>query len=105
MRVTIAHWLLVLVLLCGGFPGELSVESPVKHAAEEDSSERQDESKAAASRKRNVRAQKTKKRHAPLLAAPVWPSCTLLADDRRLFFSLATPWNPNLQQLHQVFRI
>jgi hypothetical protein len=106
MRAIFAHWILLLFLLSGGLPGEFLVESPVKHAAEEDSSsERQDESsKAAASRKRNGRAQKTKRLDTPLLGATVWPSYTPFADDRRLFFS-PTPWNPNLYQLHQVFRI
>jgi hypothetical protein len=109
MRATFAHWVLVLFLLSGWLPGERPVESPVKHAAEEESSsERQDESsKAAASRKRNARAQKTKRPRTPLLTATVWPShtLTLLADDHRLSLSPATPWNPNLRQLHQVFRI
>jgi hypothetical protein len=106
MRAIFARWFLVLFVLSGGLPGEFLAESQVKHAAEEDSSsERQDESfKAAASRKRNAKAQKTKRPQTSLLAAPVWPSYTPFVDDRRLF-SPATPWNPSLHQLHQVFRI
>jgi hypothetical protein len=105
MRVTFVHWVLVLFLLSSGLPGELLVESPVKHAAEEDSSERQDESfKLSASRKRNPRAKKKKPPRTTLLAT-VWPSYIPFADDHRLSFSPVTPSNPNRHQLHQVFRI
>jgi hypothetical protein len=80
------------------------VESPLKHAAEEDSSERQDESfKLSASRKRNLRAQKKNLPRATLLAT-VWPSYVPFTGDHRLSFSPVTP-NPNRHQLHQVFRI
>ena len=107
MRAIFAHWVLVLFMLSTGLPGERVAESPVKHTAEEDSSsERQDESfKHGASRKRNARAQKAKWPRTPLLEATVWPSDKPFADDRRLSFSPATPWNPNLHQLHQIFRI
>jgi hypothetical protein len=107
MRTTFARWFLVLFVLSAGLPGEFLVVSQVKHTAEEDSSsERQDDSfKAAASRKRNARTQKTKSARTVLLAATVWPSYTPFTDERRLSFSPATPWNPNLHQLHQVFRI
>jgi hypothetical protein len=93
-------------MLSGGLPAELSVERPVKHAAEEDSSsERQDESfKVSASRKRNARGQKKTAFRAMLLAT-VWPAFRPFADDHRLSFSPAIPSNPNLHQLHQVFRI
>jgi hypothetical protein len=104
MRARFAPWFLVLFVLSGGLPGEFVLENQVKHASEEDSSsERQDES-FKASRKRNARARKTKRPRTALLAATVWPSYTLFIDDRRLF-SPATPWNPSLHQLHQVFRI
>jgi hypothetical protein len=102
MRAAFTHWILLLFLLSGGLPGEHLVESPVKHAAEEDSSS-DESSKVAASRKRTARAQKTKRPRAPLLAATVWPSYMPVADDRRLFF-LPTSWNSNRHQLHQVFR-
>jgi hypothetical protein len=93
-------------MLSGGLPMELSVESPVKHAAEEDSSsERQDESfKVSASRKRNPRGQKKTASRIMLLAS-VWPAFRSFADDHRISFSPAIPSNPNLHQLHQVFRI
>jgi hypothetical protein len=105
MRAIFARWFLILFVLSGVLPGEFLAESQVKPVAEEDSSERQDESfKAASSRKRNARPQKTKRPQTSLLAAPVWPSYTPFVDDRRLF-SPATPWNPSLHQLHQVFRI
>jgi hypothetical protein len=107
MRAIFVHWVLVLLMLSTGFPGERVTESPVKHTAEEDSSsERQDESlKHAASRKRNARTQKTKWPRTPLLSATVWADDRPSADDRRLSFSSATPWNPNLHRLHQIFRI
>src|ERR671925_2285644 len=104
MRGILVHWVLVIFLLSGGLAAERLAESSVKHTAEEDSSsERQDESfKAAASRKRNSRAQKIKTPRTLLLAAAVWPSYTPLSNDHRLVFSLSTSWNSNLQQLHQV---
>ena len=105
MRGRFVHWVLVLFML-SGLPAELSVESPVKHAAEEDSSsERQDESfKVSASRKRNARGQK-KTAPRTMLLATVWPAFRPFADDHRLSFSPATPANLNLHQLHQVFRV
>jgi hypothetical protein len=107
MRGILVHWVLVIFLLSGGLAAERLAESSVKHTAEEDSSsERQDESlKAAASRRRNSRAKKIKKPRTLLLTAAVWPSYTPLINDHRLVFLLSTSWNPNLQQLHQVFRI
>src|SRR5262245_35464391 len=106
MRARFVHWVLVLFMLSGGLPVELSVESPVKNAAEEDSSsERPDESfKVSASRKRNARGQK---KTAPriMLLATVSPAFRPFADDHRLSFSPAIPSNPNLHHLHQVFRI
>ena len=106
MRARFVHWVLVLFVLSGGLPAELSVESPVKHAAEEDSSsERQDESfKVSASRKRNARGQK-KTVPRTMLLATVWPAFRPFADDHRLSFSPAIPSNPNLHQLYEVFRI
>jgi hypothetical protein len=101
------HWVLVIFLLSGGLAAERLAEGSVKHAAEEESSsERQDESlKDAASRKRNSRAPKIKKPRIPLLTATVWHACTPFANECRLSFPPATPWNSNLHQLHQVFRI
>jgi hypothetical protein len=100
------HWVLVIFLLSGGLAAERLAGSSVKHAAEEDSSsERQDESlKDGASRRRNSRAQRTKKPRTPVLTAIVRSPYTPLANDH-LFLSPATSWNPNLQQLHQVYRI
>jgi hypothetical protein len=107
MRAIFVQWVLALFVLSTGLPGERLAESPVKHTAEEESSsERQDESfKHAASRKRNPRAQKAKWPRTPLLAATFWPSDKPFADERRPSFSPATPWNSNLHQLHQTFRI
>jgi hypothetical protein len=101
------HWVLVIFLLSGGLAAERLAESSVKHSAEEDSSsERQDESlKAAASRRRNARAKKIKKPRTPVLTATVLAPFTSFANDRRLFFVPAITSNPNLYQLHQVFRI
>ena len=98
MRVSFLHWLVVVLLVFSGLPAEFLVESPIKHAAEEDSSsERQDESfKPSALRKRNAREKKT---------APVWPSYIPFANNHRQFFASVPPANLNLHQLHQVFRI
>src|SRR4030095_12877914 len=106
MRARFVHWVLVLFVLSGGLPAELSVESPVEHAAEEDSSsERQDESfKVSAQGKVSARGQK-KTAPRTMLLATVWPAFRPFADDHRLSFSPAIPSNPNLHQLHQVFRI
>src|SRR4030095_7196185 len=105
MRVRFFHCILVVFMLSGGLPTALLVESPVKHAAEEDSSsERQDESfKPSALRKRSARAKKTTLPRTMLSAISVWHSYIPFADDHRLSFSPATP--ANLHQLHQVFRI
>src|SRR5262245_23916917 len=107
MRVIFVHWLVVLLLLSSGLPAEFLVESPVKHAAEEDpSSERQDESfKPSALRKRSPREKKTRFARATLSAAPVWPSHMPIAKDHRQSFAPVPPANLNLHQLHQVFRI
>jgi hypothetical protein len=107
MRGILVHSVLAIFLLSGGLAADRLAESSVKHATEEDSSsERQDESlKAAASRRRNSRAQKTKKPRTPVLTATVLSPYTSFANDRRLFFSPAIPSNPNLYQLHQVLRI
>jgi hypothetical protein len=108
MRATLVHWLVVLLLLSGGLPAEFLVESPVKHAAEEEpSSERQDDSfKSSALRKRSARAKRTKLPRTTLSATPVWSSYVPFADDHRLSFSPpATSSNLNLHQLHQIFRI
>jgi hypothetical protein len=101
------HWVLVIFLVSGGLAAERLAEGSVKHAAEEESSsERQDESlKDAASRKRNSRAQKIKKPRTPALIATMSAPYAPFADDRRFSFPPATPWNSNLHQLHQVFRI
>jgi hypothetical protein len=107
MRGKLVHWVLAIFLLSGGLAAERLAESSVKHTAEEESSsERQDESfKAAASRKRNSRAQKIKKPRTRLLTATVWHGCTPFPGECRLSSPPATPWNSNLHQLHQVFRI
>jgi hypothetical protein len=106
MRRILVHWVLAIFLLSGGLAAERLAESSVKHTAEEDSSERQDESlKAAASRKRNARAQKTQKPRPPLLTPTVWHACVQFTGEQRLSFSAPIPWNSNLYQLHQVFRI
>jgi hypothetical protein len=107
MRVLLVHWLVVVLLVSSGLPAEFLVESPVKHAAEEDaSSERQDESsKPSALRKRSPREKKTKFPRATLSAAPLWPSYMPLANDHRQSFATVPPANLNLHQLHQVFRI
>src|SRR4029453_15331811 len=103
MRARFVHWVLVLFMLFGGLPAELSGEGPVRNAREEDSSsESQDESfKVSASRKRNARGQK-KTVPRTMLLATVWPAFRPFADDHRLSFSPAIPSNPNLHQLHQV---
>src|SRR5262245_27247078 len=107
MRATFVHWLVVVLLLSSGLPAEFLVESPVKHAAEEDpAAERQDESfKPSALRKRNSREKKTKFPRAALSTAPVWLSYTPLASNHCQSFASVPPVNLNLHQLHQVFRI
>ena len=107
MRALFLHWLVVFLLLSSGLPAEFLVESPIKHAAEEDSSsERQDESfKPSALRKRSAREKKTKLPRATLSTAPVWLSYIPFANNHRQFFASVPPANLNLHQLHQVFRI
>jgi hypothetical protein len=101
------HWVLVLFLFSGGFAGERLAESPVKHNGEEDSSsERHDETfKPAASRERTARTAKTKWPRTALLAVTGGLPGRPFADGPNLSFPSATPWNPTLQQLHQIFRI
>src|SRR5262245_31060944 len=105
MRAIFVHWLVVFLLLSSGLPAEFVVESPIKHAAEEDSSsERQDESfKPSALRKRSAREKKTKLPRAMLSAASVWSSSISVADNHPQ--SSAPPANLNLHKLQQVFRI
>src|SRR5262245_56759646 len=107
MRAIFVHWLVVFLLLSSGLPAEFLVQSPIKHAAEEDSSsERQDESfKPSALRQRSAREKKTKLSRAMLSVVPVWLSYLPLANDHRQSFASVPPANLNLHQLHQVFRI
>jgi hypothetical protein len=105
--MTLFHWVLVLFLLTGGLTGERLAGSPVHHHGDEDTStERHDKAiKQAASRERTNRTPKTKWPRTALLAVTVWPPDRALVDNRRLSSSPATPWNPNLPQLHQIIRI
>jgi hypothetical protein len=75
MRAIFVHWVLVLLMLFIGLPVERVAESPVRHTAEEDSSSERQDE--------SLKHAASRKRNP----------------------RLATPWNPNLQQLHQVFRI